>query len=252
MVRKARVADVPAIGALIDHYARQEVLLPRPLGRIYEALRTFTVWEEDGRVLGCGRLEVLWQDLAEIGSLAVHESLRGRGAGSAIVEALVEEARGLGIRRLFALTYQVRFFERLGFRVIPKHELPHKVWKDCLACPKYDRCDEIAVLRVLEDVPAIAEPLTPTAADFGIPGFTRMPIPVPDHPVDGPRPHAATAGASLAAAGSAGAALPAPAAPGAALAVPGSAASASDPPLRSAPGVPASARRSSSRLPVLR
>lgn len=190
-VRKARVADAPAIGALIDRYARLGLLLPRPLGRIYEALRTFMVWEEGGRVLGCGRLDIVWEDLAEVGSLAVDESLRGRGAGSALVGALVEEARDLGIRRLFALTYRVRFFERLGFRVIPKHDLPQKVWKDCLSCPKYDRCDEIAVLRVLEEVQASVTPLAPTAADFGLAGFNRMPIPAPGHPVDAAPPRAA-------------------------------------------------------------
>jgi len=179
MVRKARVGDVPAIGALIDHYARQGLLLPKPLGFIYGSLRTFMVWEEGGRVLGCGRLDIVWEDLAEIGSLAVDEALRGRGAGSAIVSALAEEARDLGIRRLFALTYQVRFFEKAGFRMLAKEELPQKVWKDCLSCPKYDRCDEIAVLRVLDDVPAIVRPLAPTAADFGLSGYNRMPIPAP-------------------------------------------------------------------------
>jgi amino-acid N-acetyltransferase len=170
---------VPAIGALVDHYARQGLLLPKPLGLIYGSLRTFMVWEEEERVLGCGRLDIVWEDLAEIGSLAVHESLRGRGAGSALVSALADEARDLGIRRLFALTYQVRFFERAGFRILAKEELPQKVWKDCLSCPKYDRCDEIAMLRVLEDVQAAARPLAPTAADFGLPGFIRMPIPAP-------------------------------------------------------------------------
>jgi amino-acid N-acetyltransferase len=179
MIREARVTDVPAIGALIEHYARQGLLLPKPLGRIYEALRTFVVWEEDGRVLGCGRLDIVWEDLAEVGSLAVHESLRGRGAGTAIVEALVEEARDLGIPRLFALTYQVRFFEKIGFQVIPKQDLPHKIWKDCLGCAKYDRCDEVAMQRVLEEVPRSATPLAPTAADFGLSGFARMPRPAP-------------------------------------------------------------------------
>ncbi len=197
MVRKARVADAPAVGALIDHYARQGLLLPKPLGRIYEALRTFSVWEEGGEVLGCGRLDIVWEDLAEVGSLAVHERLRGRGAGSAIVEALVGEALELGIRRLFALTYQVRFFEKLGFQVIHKSDLPHKVWKDCLSCAKYDRCDEIAVLRVLAEVPAVARPLHPTPTDFGLPGFTRMPIPAPGHPVDAPDPVAAASAPAL-------------------------------------------------------
>jgi amino-acid N-acetyltransferase len=179
MVRKARVADVPAIGALIEHYARQGVLLPKPLGRIYQGVRTFLVWEEGGQVLGCGRLEVVWEDLAEIGSLAVSETLRGRGAGTAIVEGLIDEARDLGIPRLFALTYQVRFFEKLGFRILPKEDLPQKIWKDCLACPKYDRCDEVAMERVLEGVPLSASPLAPSAAHFGLHGFPAPPRPAP-------------------------------------------------------------------------
>ncbi len=177
MVRKARVADARAIGDLIDHYARRGMLLPKPLGRIYEALRTFSIWEENGKVLGCGRLDIVWEDLAEVGSVAVHDSLRGQGVGSRLVESLVEEARELGIPRLFALTYQVNFFKRLGFSPIPKHDLSQKIWKDCLACSKYDRCDETAVLRVLEEVPAFNNAGAPTAADFGLSGFTRMPIP---------------------------------------------------------------------------
>jgi len=177
MVRKARVSDVPAIGALIERYARQGLLLPKPLGRIYEALRTFVVWEEDGKVLGCGRLDIVWNDLAEVGSLAVDESLHGNGAGSAIVRALFQDARELGIPRLFALTYQVRFFEKLGFRVIAKEELPQKIWKDCLACAKYDRCDEVAMLHLLEGVAHAEGSIAPTAADFGLAGFTRMPVP---------------------------------------------------------------------------
>ncbi|MCZ6779847.1 MAG: N-acetyltransferase [Acidobacteria bacterium] len=186
MVRKARVADARAIGDLIDHYARRGMLLPKPLGRIYEALRTFSVWEEKGQVLGCGRLDIVWEDLAEVGSVAVHDSLRGQGVGSALVESLIEEARELGIPRLFALTYQVRFFNRLGFSVIRKHELPQKIWKDCLACSKYDRCDEYAVLRVLDGVPAVHGAGAPTAADFGLSGFTRMPAPAGAHTFDEP------------------------------------------------------------------
>jgi amino-acid N-acetyltransferase len=182
MLRKARVADVPAIGALVEHYARQGVLLPKPLGRIYQGVRTFLVWEEAGQVLGCGRLEVVWEDPAEIGSLAVSEALRGRGAGTAIVEGLIDEARDLGIPRLFALTYQVRFFEKLGFQVLPKEDLPQKIWKDCLACPKYDRCDEVAMERVLEGVPRAAATLAPSAAHFGLHGFPAPLRPVPPAP----------------------------------------------------------------------
>ncbi|MEE9217491.1 MAG: N-acetyltransferase [Acidobacteriota bacterium] len=188
MVRRARVADARPIAELIHHYAQQGLLLPKPLGRIYESLRTFMIWEENAQVLGCGRLDIVWDDLAEVSSVAVHESLRGRGAGSALVEALVEEAHELQIPRLFALTYQVSFFEKLGFQVISKQALPQKIWKDCLACAKYDRCDEVAVLRVLDQVPALDARTAPTAADFGLSGFARMPTPAPGQAADAPPP----------------------------------------------------------------
>jgi amino-acid N-acetyltransferase len=186
MVRKARISDARAIGGLIDHYARRGLLLPKPLGRIYEALRTFLVWEHDGRVLGCGRLDIVWEDLAEVRSVAVHGGLRGRGIGTVLVEALVEEARELGIPRLFALTYEVKFFNRLGFSVISKQALPHKIWKVCLACEKYERCVEVAVMRVLDESAALTTQRAVTAADFGVPCFTRMPTPAPTRWIDGP------------------------------------------------------------------
>lgn len=122
-------------------------MLHRSLGEIYENIRDFYVAEdEDGHILGCGALHVCWAHLAEIKSLAVSEAAQGRGIGKQIVLNCVEEARELGLRTVFALTYRPEFFARAGFRVVDKATLPHKVWNECLRCPKFVGCTEIAVV----------------------------------------------------------------------------------------------------------
>jgi amino-acid N-acetyltransferase len=146
VVRKARIADVPAIQALVNEYARTGEMLGRPRAEIYEGLRDFTVAERDGRVAGCAALHIDWEDIAEVRSLAVAPELKGRGLGRTLVEACLDEARELGIPRVYALTYKAGFFERLGFSKVDKESLPHKVWGDCLKCPKYPECDEDAVV----------------------------------------------------------------------------------------------------------
>ncbi|MFQ6058941.1 MAG: N-acetyltransferase [Anaerolineae bacterium] len=152
MIRKARVADTERIGELVNHYAAQGQMLPRSRGQIYQSIRDFVVVEdEEGQVVGCGALAVLWEDLAEIRSLAIAEGQQGNGLGSLIVSRLLEEARELGVERVFALTYQVAFFQRLGFHIIPKETLPQKIWADCIACLKFPNCDETAVLLHLEE-----------------------------------------------------------------------------------------------------
>lgn len=151
-IRKARIEDAPAIAELINHYALQGLMLPKSLLQVYEQLREFVVAEdEDGTIVGCGALRLMWHDLAEIRSLAVAESAQGQGVGRRIVEALLDEARELQLARVFALTYQVSFFERLGFQVVPMHIFPQKVWLDCKMCPKRNRCDEVAMLLVLDE-----------------------------------------------------------------------------------------------------
>ena len=97
-------------------------------------------------VLGCAALELVWRDLAEIKSLAVDEQQRGRGIGRQLVAATIAEARRLGLTRVFALTREQAFFEKLAFRVVPKETLPHKVWTDCVRCPLQEHCDETAVI----------------------------------------------------------------------------------------------------------
>jgi len=124
-------------------------MLFRSLADIYENLQTFLVAEVDTTVVGCCALEVVWADLAEIKSLAVDPSHRNKGIGKALVAAAVEQARCLGVPRVFALTLEEEFFVRLGFDTVDMEKLPMKVWSDCARCPKQQNCDEIAVLKSL-------------------------------------------------------------------------------------------------------
>lgn len=146
MVRKAKTADVPAIQRLVNFYAQKGDLLPRTLQELYEWIRDFHVFEQEGQIAGVCSLFIYCADLGEIRSLAVEPEFEGRGIGRAVTEACLAEARNLLITRVFALTYKTAFFERLGFRVVNKMDLPEKIWKDCLKCSKFYHCDEVAVL----------------------------------------------------------------------------------------------------------
>ncbi|MFZ5590203.1 MAG: N-acetyltransferase [Bacillota bacterium] len=145
-IRKARITDVEEIHALITHFADQGLMLARPRAVLYECVREFTVAEMTGKVIGAGGLHIIWEDLAEIRALAVHEQYSRQGIGRRLVEAFLAEARQLHIPRVFALTYQVGFFLKCGFRQVQKRDLPHKVWKECINCPKFPNCEEEAVL----------------------------------------------------------------------------------------------------------
>jgi amino-acid N-acetyltransferase len=170
MIRPATVHDVPRIQEIINSHAELGKMLFKSLAQLYEALRDFAVAEEEGRVIGCVALTIIWADLAEVRSLAVDSAFHGRGTGRQLVEWAVAEARRLHIRKVMALTYEREFFERRGFAVVPKETLPLKVWSDCVRCPKRDDCDEIAMLRILEDVPAVAVPqAAPTPHGVSIP-----------------------------------------------------------------------------------
>jgi amino-acid N-acetyltransferase len=156
---KAEIADARAIHDLINLYAQRGDMLPRTMGEVYENLRDFFVVRdpsvtttddsERGGFLGCTALHIVWSDLAEIKSLAVPESVQTRGLGSVLVEAAVEEARNVGLSRVFALTYRPAFFERLGFVQADVMTLPRKVWNECYRCPKFPSCNEIALVKEL-------------------------------------------------------------------------------------------------------
>ncbi|QOV91562.1 N-acetyltransferase [Humisphaera borealis] len=175
MIRPANITDVPRIQQIINSHAEFGRMLFKSLAQLYEDLRDFGVYEiagPDGRpqVVGCVALTIIWADLAEVRSLAVDQSQRGKGIGSKLVQWTVDEARRLRIRKLMSLTYEQRFFEKLGFVVVDKETLPLKVWSDCVRCPKRDGCDEIAMVEVLEDVPELAvEHAPPTPRGISIP-----------------------------------------------------------------------------------
>lgn len=170
MIRAATVHDVPRVSQIINSHAELGKMLFKSYAQLYEHLRDFAVYEEHGQVVGCVGLSVVWADLAEVRSLAVDVGCIGRGIGKQLVQWSIEEARRLQIRRIMSLTYEQRFFEKLGFVVVPKETLPLKVWSDCVRCPKRDNCDEIAMVLTLEDVPVIGLPqATPTPRGVMIP-----------------------------------------------------------------------------------
>jgi amino-acid N-acetyltransferase len=146
MVRRARITDAKVIHQLLLKYAGDGLMLSRSLSDIYESIRDFYVYEQDGVVIATGCLSICWDDLAEVRSLAVAEGMTSKGVGRKIVAACLDEAREIGLKRVFALTYQLEFFQRLGFVEIEKSQLPHKVWGDCVRCPKFPECDELAVM----------------------------------------------------------------------------------------------------------
>ncbi len=150
MIEKARISDPPAIMALINGFARREVMLPRSLNDVYESLRDFIVYRDGGEIVGCAALHVSWKGLGEIRSLAVRENSQSRGVGRDLVEACLAEAQEMGMERVFVLTYVPEFFQRFGFEPYPKEDLPHKIWAVCIHCPKFPDCDEVALVKTLE------------------------------------------------------------------------------------------------------
>lgn len=147
IIRRARVNDVPRLYDMINYFAVQGDMLPKTLDTLYNRIREFKVAEADGEVVASAALKITWKDLAEVTSAVVHPDFRGRSLGRKVVETLIDEAREVGIPTIFALTLQVGFFSRIGFREIPMHHLPHKIWQDCDICFKRDRCDEIAMIK---------------------------------------------------------------------------------------------------------
>jgi len=153
-IRPARVGDVPAIYELIRTFADRKLMIRRSMGELYESIREFLVAvDEQNRVVGCVALHVFWEDLAELKCLAVSGDVQGRGIGRLLVDTCWEEARALELASVFALTYSVGFFERCGYHQIDKAELPHKIWNECVRCPLFPSCQEVAIIRTHQPEP---------------------------------------------------------------------------------------------------
>jgi amino-acid N-acetyltransferase len=145
-LRPAEPQDIDIIVHIIAHYAAPGLMLPRSHNALLHALSNYVVADIDGEIIGCGGLEQYTNDTAEIFGLATTPDKSVRGTGSAIVQALIEKAKAENISHVFALTLAPRFFQRMGFHTVEHKDLPMKVWKDCVACPKYGNCDEIAMV----------------------------------------------------------------------------------------------------------
>ena len=146
LVDKAGVRDAAEIHSLVNQFAQRGDMLPRTPAEVYENLRDFFVLRDGRQLLACVALHIVWEDLAEVRSLAVREESQAQGLGAILVQASVEEARSLGLSTLFALTYRPGFFEKLGFRQADVMSLPRKVWNECYRCPKFPGCNEIAMV----------------------------------------------------------------------------------------------------------
>lgn len=149
LIRKAVVNDVKGIFDILTHYAEKDLLLPRSLSEIYDHIRDYYVLKGRGQndiVHGVCGLNVCWEGLGEIKSLAVDDNSRGFGYGLKLVNACIEEAHELGLNQLFTLTYIPDFFLKIGFKRVNKSILPHKIWADCLKCPKFPDCNETALI----------------------------------------------------------------------------------------------------------
>lgn len=157
VVRRAVVSDIPKIQGLIDTFACKDEMLHRSLNELFENMRDFHVAEdESGDIVACAAIHVYWDDLGELKCVAVSPKVQGRGYGKLIVESCLDDARALGLRRVFALTYKPEFFGRYGFVVVERNTLPHKVWGECIKCHKFPDCHEVAMMNYVQRGPSPA------------------------------------------------------------------------------------------------
>ncbi|MDD5260118.1 MAG: N-acetyltransferase [bacterium] len=145
-LRKAKMKDVKEIQKIINTFAANGEMLPRALNELYENIRDFVVIEDKGKVVACGALHVNWEDLAEVKAFAVAKTHHRKGLGTILLKACLKEAKEMGINKIFALSYKPEFFKKYGFSEIDKMKLPHKIWSECVKCPKFPDCDEICLI----------------------------------------------------------------------------------------------------------
>jgi amino-acid N-acetyltransferase len=160
VIQKAQVRDVEEILELVNTFAAMNLMLPRGPQYMYENIRDFVIACDNdvpvysitetrevlNLIVACGSLHVLWEDIAEIRALAIHPDYQHRGLGSRLMEYMKEEAKQLGIHRLYTFTLTENFFKTLGFKRQDRSELPPKVWGECSRCPKYFHCDEVGMV----------------------------------------------------------------------------------------------------------
>ncbi len=146
-VEKAKISDAQQMHEMVNKFAERGEMLPRALSEIYEDIRDyFVIRDKNGQVIACVALHISWSDLAEIRTLAVSENKQEQGLGSLLIKSCLDEAKQLGIDKLFCLTYKPAFFEKNGFVQVDKMELPRKIWSECFRCPKFPDCDEVALI----------------------------------------------------------------------------------------------------------
>jgi amino-acid N-acetyltransferase len=140
-IRKATVKDAKTIHSLVNRFAQKDTMLPRSLNEIYD------ICTNKSKIVGTSALHIMWEDLAEIRSIAVLREYHNKGIGKKLIEECLKEAQALGVKKIFVLTYNPDFFKKIGFHEIDKNTLPQKIWGDCLKCPKFPECDEVALIK---------------------------------------------------------------------------------------------------------
>lgn len=149
-IRPAVMDDAYDIKNLINKQAQKGKMLPVSINQVFENLRNFwVICDSKNRIIGCGALKIVWKNLGEIRSLAIANTKQKKGYGTKLVETLISEAKKIGIKKIFVLTYVPDFFSKFGFIPVEKTKLPHKIWFDCINCPKFPRCDEIPMIKNL-------------------------------------------------------------------------------------------------------
>ena len=146
-IEKAKVKDGLEIQKIINVYAKEGKMLERSILEIYENIRDFFVYKKKGKIVGVAALTICWEDLAEIRSLAVVKSESKKGVGKRLVRKCINEAKKLGIKKVFVLTYIPEYFSKFGFKKVSRNDLPHKIWKDCIKCVKFPDCNEVPMVK---------------------------------------------------------------------------------------------------------